>query len=128
MMRNEFRERVEQLLQQKEINENSELSHLFRLAIQNLDRNEKYQSVMANLSQGLSLYLMTHHYQAPKSVIDFGLWIAKAPSQERGRLAFLQMLAQTNPTGLSLKLSNIRGKTLVFFADETINFVKNVIE
>ncbi|HGP9172696.1 TPA: bacteriocin immunity protein [Streptococcus pneumoniae] len=90
MMRNEFRERVEQLLQQKEINENSELSHLFRL-----DRNEKYQSVMANLSQGLSLYLMTHHYQAPKSVIDFGLWIAKAPSQERGRLAFLQMLAQT---------------------------------
>ncbi|TVW76366.1 bacteriocin immunity protein, partial [Streptococcus pneumoniae] len=47
------------------------------------------------LSQGLSLYLMTHHYQAPKSVIDFGLWIAKAPSQERGRLAFLQMLAQT---------------------------------
>lgn len=75
MMRNEFRERVEQLLQQKEINENSELSHLFRLAIQNLDRNEKYQSVMANLSQGLSLYLMTHHYQAPKSVIDFGLWI-----------------------------------------------------
>lgn len=89
MMRNEFRERVEQLLQQKEINENSELSHLY------LDRNEKYQSVMANLSQGLSLYLMTHHYQAPKSVIDFGLWIAKAPSQERGRLAFLQMLAQT---------------------------------
>lgn len=69
MMRNEFRERVEQLLQQKEINENSELSHLFRLAIQNLDRNEKYQSVMDNLSQGLSLYLMTHHYQAPKSVI-----------------------------------------------------------
>lgn len=69
MMRNEFRERVEQLLQQKEINENSELSHLFRLAIQNLDRNEKYQTVMANLSQGLSLYLMTHHYQAPKSVI-----------------------------------------------------------
>lgn len=49
MMRNEFRERVEQLLQQKEINENSELSHLFRLAIQNLDRNEKYQTVMANL-------------------------------------------------------------------------------
>ncbi|HEU3557621.1 TPA: bacteriocin immunity protein [Streptococcus pneumoniae] len=95
MMRNEFRERVEQLLQQKEINENSELSHLFRLAIQNLDRNEKYQTVMANLSQGLSLYLMTHHYQAPRSVIDFGLWIAKAPSQERGRLAFLQMLAQT---------------------------------
>ena len=123
MMRNEFRERVEQLLQQKEINENSELSHLFRLAIQNLDRNEKYQTVMANLSQGLSLYLMTHHYQAPKSVIDFGLWIAKG-KRETGFLAD----ACSNPTGLSLKLSNIRGKTLVFFADETINFVKNVIE
>ncbi len=46
---------VEQLLQQNEINEVSELSHLFRLVIQILDRNEKYQSVMANLSQGLSL-------------------------------------------------------------------------
>lgn len=95
MMQIEFRERLEHLLHQKEINENRELSDLFRLSIQDLNKNEKYQSVMAKLSQGLSFYLMTHHYQAPKSVIDFGLQIAKAPSKERGKLAFLQMLAQT---------------------------------
>ena len=40
MMRNEFRERGGATSSTKEINENSELSHLFRLAIQNLDRNE----------------------------------------------------------------------------------------
>ncbi len=43
MMQIEFRERVEHLLRQKEINVNSELGDLFRLSIQDLNKNEKYQ-------------------------------------------------------------------------------------
>nr|WP_237334446.1 hypothetical protein [Streptococcus halotolerans] len=43
----------------------------------------------------MSLYLICHRYEAPKSVVDFGSWLAKYPSVERGHLAAPQMLAQS---------------------------------
>lgn len=63
MMRNEFRERVEQLLQQKEINENSELSHLFRLAIQSIKRDmeERGRSLDSVINQYLGVVKPMYH-------------------------------------------------------------------
>ena len=57
-------------------------------------KNDEFGAI-GRLSNDLSIYLMTHQYLAPKNVIEFAGLIAKIPHQERGKGAFLNMLAMT---------------------------------
>jgi len=60
-----------------------------------MEENKPYfrLKLVVELSNELSYYLLKNHFEAPKSVIDFSLYIAKSQSQFRGKLATLQMLA-----------------------------------
>ena len=77
---------------------NSDLKSLFEKDVVALDEAKTDREVItlaAQLSQSLSIYLMSHRYEAPKSVVDFGVWLSKYPSLKRGQLAPLLMLAQS---------------------------------
>lgn len=80
------------------VQRNGDLNLLFEKCmaeLENAKTNRDVSAIAARLSQSISLYLVCHRYEAPKSVIDLGLWLAKYPSVERGHLAPLQMLAQS---------------------------------
>ncbi|QHF55691.1 bacteriocin immunity protein [Streptococcus sp. DAT741] len=96
MMKKELIEKLEQLCEDESVVQVPDLISLFQTKLKDIQfLTTKYQLLKfsAELSQAISLYLMTHHYQAPKSVIDFGVWIARTSSEYRGQLSFWQMLA-----------------------------------
>ncbi|MGT2754314.1 bacteriocin immunity protein [Streptococcus ovis] len=98
MMKAELIKRLELLVADKSVNQIPELKEMFQNKLTEVyDLTKEYDLIRfsANLSQTISLYLMTHHYSAPKSVIDFGVWIANSPSKYRGKLSFLQMIAMS---------------------------------
>ncbi|MDQ8767691.1 bacteriocin immunity protein [Streptococcus ruminantium] len=95
-MKKELIEKLEQLCEDESVVQVPDLISLFQTKLKDIQfLTTKYQLLKfsAELSQAISLYLMTHHYQAPKSVIDFGVWIARTSYEYRGQLSFWQMLA-----------------------------------
>ncbi len=95
-MKEELKKRLEDICQDRNVLQIPRLSKLFQVRlndIQDVTTDYELLKFTAELSQSISLYLITHRYQAPKSVIDFGVWIASSSSKYRGKLSFLQMLA-----------------------------------
>ncbi|MFU2206551.1 bacteriocin immunity protein [Streptococcus pluranimalium] len=78
------------VLSDYQVKRNSDLKSLFDKGVVALDEAKTDREVVtlaAQLSQSLSIYLMSHRYEAPKSVVDFGVWLSKYPSLKRGQLA-----------------------------------------
>lgn len=93
MKKSELLQEIDDLITQEEVSKNSELLSIF---VKGREQIVSDSSVaLGQLSQAISLYLMQHSYQAPKEVIEFSTKIAKAPHQERGKGAFLKMLAMS---------------------------------
>lgn len=88
---NGYLEPIEQILSSGVIKDNEKLRRVFLSAKESIEKGER--DALARLSNDISWYLVTNKYQAPKEIIDFARQIAKEPSKERGKLAFLQMLA-----------------------------------
>lgn len=96
VVKEELIKRLEDICQDRNVLEIPKLSNFFQVRLKEMqDVTTDYELLKftAELSQSISLYLMMHRYQAPKSVIDFGVWIANSSSKYRGKLSFLQMLA-----------------------------------
>ena len=96
IVKEELKKRLEDICQDRNVLQIPRLSKLFQVRlndIQDVTTDYELLKFTAELSQSISLYLITHRYQAPKSVIDFGVWIASSSSKYRGKLSFLQMLA-----------------------------------
>lgn len=84
-------DQIDKILLADYLKKDDELRNIFlkaRRAIKNGERD-----ALARLSNSISWYLVTHRYEAPKPVIEFAQQIVKEPNKERGKLAFLQMLA-----------------------------------
>ncbi|WP_367783150.1 bacteriocin immunity protein [Streptococcus pluranimalium] len=97
-LKRELKEELMTILSDSQVKKKSDLKSLFEKGVVALDEAKTDREVMtlaAQLSQSLSIYLMGHRYEAPKSVVDFGVWLSKYPSLKRGQLAPLQMLAQS---------------------------------
>ncbi len=84
---------IDRILQSKEVHDNFELQNIFSKAKKAIE-NDEVQAI-SQLSQNLSLYLMTHQYKAPKNVIAFATKIAKEYHRERGKISTLNMLAMS---------------------------------
>ena len=93
MTQEDLLKEIEQLLQSGELAENTELSNIFLQAKESAALAEL--TWKSQLSQSLSLYLLTHQFRAPRQVLQLAQSIAKSPHQQRGKGAFLQMLAQS---------------------------------
>ncbi|WFM79272.1 bacteriocin immunity protein [Streptococcus pluranimalium] len=94
----ELKEELMTVLSDSQVKKKSDLKSLFEKGVVALDEAKTDREVMtlaAQLSQSLSIYLMGHRYEAPKSVVNFGTWLVKYSSLKRGQLAPLQMLAQS---------------------------------
>ncbi|WP_159582886.1 bacteriocin immunity protein [Streptococcus halichoeri] len=89
--RTEWLKHIELLINSDSIKDNPELKNIFLTTYKALENNER--DALARLTNHISWYLITHNYEAPKPIIDFAQQIAKEPHKERGKLAFLQMLA-----------------------------------
>lgn len=97
-LKRELKEELMTVLSDCPVKKNSDLKSLFEKDVVALDEAKTDREVMtlaAQLSQSLSIYLMSHRYEAPKLVVDFGVWLSKYPSLKRGQLAPLLMLAQS---------------------------------
>lgn len=97
-LKRELKEELMTVLSDCQVKKNSDLKSLFEKDVVALDESKTDREVMtlaAQLSQSLSIYLMSHRYEAPKSVVNFGTWLVKYSSLKRGQLAPLQMLAQS---------------------------------
>lgn len=93
MKKQDILKSIDEILASKEVVCNDKLQQIF-LKAKNSIQNDELGS-LGSLSNELSLYLMTNKYIAPKNVVEFASLIAKAPHQERGKGAFLKMLAMT---------------------------------
>lgn len=93
MTREDLLKEIKQLLESKDLAENTELRNIFLKTMDSRDKDEL--TWISQLSHNLSLYLLTHQFIAPKKVLDLAYSIVKSPHQIRGKGAFLQMLAQT---------------------------------
>lgn len=82
---------IDKVLATDEIRHHQALSRIFRTARKAIESGER--DALARLSNALSWYLLTNHYEAPKPVIAFAQNIVKEPHKSRGKLALLQMLA-----------------------------------
>lgn len=82
---------IDKLLATDEMRHHKELSRIFTKARKAIESGER--DALARLSNALSWYLMTNHYEAPKPVIAFAQNIVKEPHKARGKLALLQLLA-----------------------------------
>lgn len=97
-LKRELKEELMTILSDSQVKKKSDLKSLFEKGVVALDEAKTDREVMtlaAQLSQSLSIYLMGHRYEAPKSVVNFGTWLVKYSSLKRGQLAPLQMLAQS---------------------------------
>lgn len=97
-LKSESKTELMTVLSDCQVKKTSDLHSLFEkysAALEEAKSEREVITIAAQLSQSLSIYLMGHRYEAPKSVVDFGLWLSKFPSLKRGRLAPLQMLAQS---------------------------------
>ncbi len=93
MTKEDLQKAIEQLLNSGELAENEELRNIFLKARESTNMAEL--TWKSQLSQNLSLYLLTHQFQAPRQVLELAHSIAKSPHQQRGKGTFLQMLAQS---------------------------------
>ncbi len=93
MKKQEILNLIDNLLLSDEVFHDVQLKKIF-LNGQTSIKNDEFGGI-GRLSNDLSIYLMTHQYLAPKNVIEFASLIAKIPHQERGKGAFLNMLAIT---------------------------------
>ena len=93
MKKQEILNHIDNLLLSDEVSHDVQLKKIF-LNGQTSIKNDEFRAI-GRLSNDLSIYLMTHQYLAPKNVIEFASLIAKIPHQERGKGAFLNMLAIT---------------------------------
>lgn len=84
-------EQIDNILLTNYLKKDDDLKTIFLKARSAIGNGER--EALAQLSNSISWYLVTHRYEAPKPVIDFAHQIVKEPNKERGKLAFLQMLA-----------------------------------
>lgn len=81
-------------LEDAEVQKNQELYSLFSKVFESYQADPD-PSLVAGLAHKVSFYLMTHGYEAPKSVLDFMTLGQKEVAKERGKGSFWLMLAQT---------------------------------
>jgi hypothetical protein len=93
MKKQEILNLIDNLLLSDEVSHDIQLKKIFLNGLTSI-KNDEFGAI-GGLSNDLSMYLMTHQYLAPKNVIEFTSLIAKIPHQERGKGAFLNMLAIT---------------------------------
>ena len=89
MKKQEILKFIDKLLFSDEVSHDEQLKEIFMNGRTSIENDE------FGASNDLSMYLMTHQYLAPENVIEFASLIAKTPHQERGKGAFLNMLAMT---------------------------------
>lgn len=93
MKKQEILKFIDKLLFSDEVSHDEQLKEIFMNGRTSIENDEF--GAIGGLSNDLSMYLMTHQYLAPENVIEFASLIAKTPHQERGKGAFLNMLAMT---------------------------------
>ena len=93
MTKEDLQKAIEQLLDSGELAENEELQNIFLKARESTNMAEL--TWKSQLSQNLSLYLLTHQFRTPRQVLELAHSMAKSPHQQRGKGTFLQMLAQS---------------------------------
>ncbi|WP_438831831.1 bacteriocin immunity protein [Streptococcus pluranimalium] len=97
-LKSELKTELMTVLSDCHVKKTSDLHSLFEkysAALEEAKSEREVITIAAQLSQSLSIYLMDHRYEAPKSVVDFGVWLSKFPSLKRGQLAPLLILAQS---------------------------------
>lgn len=97
-LKSESKTELMTVLSDCQVKKTSDLYSLFEkysAALEEAKSEREVITIAAQLSQSLSIYLMGHRYEAPKSVVDFGVWLSKFPSPKRGQLAPLLTLAQS---------------------------------
>lgn len=95
-MKDELIQKLEEICQDHSVVKISRLDIFFQEKLKEVkvvESNYELLKLSAEISQSISLYLMTHHYDAPKSVVELGYWLAQSTPKYRGKLSFLQMLA-----------------------------------
>ncbi|TWT16346.1 bacteriocin immunity protein [Streptococcus sp. sy010] len=80
------------VLQDPAVQEKEELYQLFLTSYSEYQK-KKDDAIMLSLTSKVSLYLLTHRYEAPKSVIDFAQKFQKSLHQERGKARGLLQVA-----------------------------------
>ena len=93
MKKQEILKFIDKLLFSDEVSHDEQLKEIFMNGRTSIENDEF--GAIGGLSNDLFMYLMTHQYLAPENVIEFASLIAKTPHQERGKGAFLNMLAMT---------------------------------
>lgn len=93
MKKEELLKSIDEMLSSDEIICNNVLQAIFLKAKDSVQSDE--YGAVSGLSNDLSMYLMTNRFLAPKKVIEFAGMIAKEPHKERGKGAFLKMLAMS---------------------------------
>ncbi|MHB9781239.1 bacteriocin immunity protein [Streptococcus sp. 10F2] len=84
---------IDKILGIPEMTTDIELKKIFSASKIAIEENQV--QAISQLSHSLSLYLMTHHYKAPKNVIEFATKIANKYHRERGKISALNMLAMS---------------------------------
>ena len=88
-IKSELKTELMTVLSDCQVKKTSDLHSLFAkysAALEEAKSEREVITLAAQLSQSLSIYLMGHRYEAPKSVVDFGVWLSKYPSLKRGQL------------------------------------------
>lgn len=87
MKEDEFILLLEQTMADDEVKKIPECLQMLSDSKTRLNQGEPASFVAARLSKSISWYLVTHHYKAPKAIIDFSKSFLDAPVKHRGQIS-----------------------------------------
>lgn len=90
-MRKDYEPLFLQVLEDSVVRQDDKLYQLFLEGYKQY-QTDRTQAVLASLNYSISLYLLSHQYKAPQSVLDFAQASQRSFHQERGRASALLQL------------------------------------